>query len=100
MLIKFDNSLQLKYINQFEVGDHCFRTMDFECTCVQGFTRAHWKIETPAHNQTFDILFRFCLIFRVHIANRLVLASVFVKKNNYEQSMNRITVPRIVEILN
>ena len=54
MSIKFDNSL--KYINQFEVGDHCFRTMDFEPTCVQGFTRAHTKIETPAHNQTFDIL--------------------------------------------
>ena len=40
MSIKFDNSLQLKY-NQFEVGDHCFRTMDFEPTCVHGFTRAH-----------------------------------------------------------
>ena len=55
MLIKFDNSLQLKYINQFEVGDHCFRTMDFEPTCVQGFTttRAHSKIETPAYNQTY-----------------------------------------------
>ena len=98
MLIKFDNSLQLKYINQFEVGDHCFRTMDFAPTCVQGFTRAHSKIETPAHNQTFDILFRFCLIFRVHIANRLVLESVFVEeKNNYEQSMSRITLPKIVE---
>ena len=36
MSIKFDNSLQLKYVNQFEVGDHCFRTMDFGPTCVQG----------------------------------------------------------------
>ena len=98
MLIKFDNSLQLKYINQFEVGGHCFRTMDFESTCVQGLTRAHSKIETPAHNQTFDILFRFCLIFRVHIANRLVPASVSVeKRNNYGQSMSRITVPKIIE---
>ena len=60
MSIKFDNSLQLKYVNQFEVGDHCFLTMDFEPTCVQWLiTRAHTKIETPAHNQTFDILFRF-----------------------------------------
>ena len=80
MLVKFDNSLQLKYINQFEVGDHCFQTMDFESTCIQGFTRAHNKIETPSHNQTFDILFRFRLILRVHIANRLVPASVFVEK--------------------
>ena len=101
MLIKFDNSLQLKYINQFDVGDHCFQTMDFEPTCVQGFTRARSKIKTPAHNQTFDILFRFCLIFRAQIANRLVLASVFVeKKNNYEQSMSRITVPKIVGKIN
>ena len=97
MLIKLDNSLQLKYITQFEVGDHCFRTMDFKPTCVQGFTRTHSKIETPAHNQTFDILLRFCLIFWVHIANRLVIASVFVEKKNYEQSMSRITVPKIVE---
>ena len=59
MSIKFDNSLHLKYVNQFESGVHCFRTMDFEPTCVQGFTRAHTKIETPTHNQTFDILFRF-----------------------------------------
>ena len=101
MSIKFDNSLQLKYINQFEVGDHCFRTMDFEPTCVQGFTTAHTKIETSAHNQTFDILFRFCLIFRVHTTNRLLLVSVFVEKNNnYEQPMSRITIPKIVEKIN
>ena len=99
MSIKFDNSR--KYISQFEVGDHCFRTMDFEPTCVQGFTRAHTKIKTPAHKQTFDILFGFCLIFRVHIANRLVLASVFIeKKYSYEQPMSRITVPKIIEKIN
>ena len=49
MSIKSDNSLQRKYVNQFEVRDHCFRTMDFEPTCVQGFTRAHTKIELHQH---------------------------------------------------
>ena len=49
MSIKFDNSLQLKYINQLEVGDHCFRTMDFKPTCIQGFTSSHTKTELHQH---------------------------------------------------
>ena len=57
MSIKFDNSLQLKYVNQFEVGYQCFRTMHFEPTGVQEFT--YENRTAPAHNQTFDILFRF-----------------------------------------